>query len=172
LPDHGPARLRLGLVVGALLAVVLFTPRAPVLTALMKPLDILTARATAAVVQGSGLEVARDGAVLSHPSGFAYEIYWRCTGLLPSAFLAAVILASPGGRRSKAVGIAAGVLVVLGVNLVRLAHLFSVGVRHPALFDFAHTIAWEGIGVLLVLGLWWGWMRWSLPTRSTRSRPG
>ena len=155
------ARLRVGLVSGTLLAAVLFTPRAPVLTAVMAPLDILTAKTTAAVVQAFGLEVAREGAVLSHPSGFAFEVYWRCTGLLPSVFLAGVILASRGRPRAKAAGIAAGVLVVIAVNLVRLAHLFYLGVRHPAFFEIAHAVVWEGVGVLLVLGLWCGWMRWS-----------
>ena len=160
-PDPGPARRRLGLVVGVLLALVLFTPRAPVLTAVMAPLDLLTAKATAAVVRASGMEVAREGAVLSHSCGFAIEVYWRCTGLLPSVFLAAAILASPGRPRRKALGIAAGVLVVLALNLVRLAHLFGLGVHYPDLFPLAHTVVWEGAGVLLVLGLWLGWMRWS-----------
>jgi exosortase H (IPTLxxWG-CTERM-specific) len=159
--DDGAARLRFGLVVGALLALVLLTPRAPVLTGAMAPLDRLTARATAPLVRACGLEVAREGAVLSHPSGFAFEVYWRCTGLLPSLFLAAVILASPAGPRKKAVGIAAGVSVVLAVNLVRLAHLFYLGVRHRPVFDLAHAVVWEAAGVLLVLGLWLGWMRWA-----------
>ncbi len=155
--DH----LRFGLVLAALLALVLFTPRAPVLRGILVPLDFLTAEATAILLQAGGMEVARAGAVLSHPSGFAYEIYWRCTGLLPAVFLAGLILASPGRARRKVVGVAAGVAIVLAVNLVRLAHLFSVGVRYPAAFQVTHSVIWESGTVVLVLGLWLAWTRGS-----------
>lgn len=152
---------RFGLVVATLLAVVILTPRAPVLTGVLSPLDNLTAEATAILLQACGLEVARAGAVLSHPSGFACEVYWRCTGALPAIFLAGLILASPARARRKGLGVAAGVVIVLAVNLIRLAHLFYVGVRVPAAFSVAHSVIWEGFVVLLVLGLWLAWMRWS-----------
>ena len=153
--------LRFGLVVGALLAGVLFSPRAPILTGLLAPLDRLTARVTAALLHASGMEVDRAGPVLSHASGFACEVYWRCTGLLPAVFLAGLILASPTGLRRKGQGVAAGVALVLLVNLIRLAHLFWIGVRYPEAFPVAHAVIWEGGIILLVIGLWWAWMRWS-----------
>lgn len=157
----GGARARFVLVVGTLLAAVLLTPRAPILDGTLAPLDLLTARVTEALLGAFGADVRREATVLSHPSGFAYEIYWRCTGLLPAIVLAGLILASPGRARDKGIGVAAGVAIMLVMNLIRLAHLFDVGVRHPAAFPLAHTVIWEGAVVLLVLGLWLAWMRWS-----------
>lgn len=113
-------RLKFSLIVLALLGLVLFTPRAPVLGSALGPLDRLTARATTTLLRVCGMEVSRRQAVLSHPSGFAFEIYWRCTGLLPAVFLAGLILASPAGLAAKAAGVAVGIGVVLTVNFVRL----------------------------------------------------
>ncbi len=153
-------RLRVGFVAAALLAVVLLTPRRPVLQQVLSPLDELTARVTAALLRVGGYEVEREGVVLSHTSGFAYEIYWRCTGLLPGVFAAGLILASPGRPRDRALGAAAGAAVVLALNFVRLVHLFHLGVRHPAVFAWAHTVAWEAATVLGVLIVWQGFSRW------------
>lgn len=154
-------RLRVGLVAATLLAVVLLTPRRPVLQDVLAPLEEMTARVTQALLEAGGLEVEREGAVLSHASGFAYEVYWRCTGLLPGVFVAGLILASPGSARDRGVGAAAGAAVVLVVNFVRLVHLFHLGVRHPAVFGWAHSVIWEAGIVLLVLAVWRGWVRWS-----------
>ncbi len=159
-------RLRVGLVAASLLAAVLLTPRRPVLDPVLAPLDELTARVTAALLEWGGLEVDREGVVLSHASGFAYEIYWRCTGLLPGVFVAGLILASPGRARDRGVGAAAGAVIVLVVNFIRLVHLFQLGVRQPAAFAWAHSVLWEAAIVLLVLAVWQGWIVWS------RGRPG
>jgi len=152
------ARLRFGLLVGALVAFIVLTPREHVWTGLA-PLDLLTAKATAHLLTRCGMEVHREAAVLSHPSGFAYEIYWRCTGLLPAGFLAIVILASPAPLSRRGLGVLWGMPLVLAVNLLRLASLFFIGVRYPAAFDVAHSLVWEGIVILAVLGVWLGWMR-------------
>ena len=68
---------------------------------LLVPFDHLTAGATAACLKLTGLPVQRQAAVLSHPGGFSYEIYYRCTGLILVLFLSAALLALPGGWRKK-----------------------------------------------------------------------
>jgi exosortase/archaeosortase family protein len=163
-------RLRFSLIVLALLGLVLLTPRAPVLGGALAPLDFFTARATATLLRVCGMDVSRADAVLTHPSGFAFEIYWRCTGLLPAVFLAGLILASPGGLLPKLAGVAVGVGVVLTVNLLRLVSLFLLGVRQPGLFPFAHAVLWEAVVVLLIVGLWTVWMRWAESREEAASR--
>lgn len=153
------ARARFVLALGAFVLVALLTHRNPLLIRALSPVDLLTARATAAVVDWSGMEVKRDFAILTHPSGFGYEIYYRCTGLLPAAFLTVGIFAFPTRRRPKFIGIAIGVPLVLFLNLVRLVSLFYIGVRHPSAFHLAHTVVWEGLLLLLIAGFWFWWMR-------------
>ena len=42
---------------------------------------------------------------------------------------------------------------LFGRTLERRILLFHIGVTRPERFDFAHAIAWETAGVLLVIGL-------------------
>jgi exosortase/archaeosortase family protein len=154
-------RLRFGLVVSSLAALVLLTSHRPVPGDLIAPLDVITGETTARLLAATSLEVHREGTLLSHPEGFAYRVYWRCTGLLPALFLSGLILASPGGLREKWIGVATGTTLVLVVNQVRLVHLFHIGVRHPSSFHVFHSVVWEAATVGVVLGAWAGWLRWS-----------
>ncbi len=141
--------------------VALLAYREDVLGTLIAPLTTWTARVTLALLQQTGMEAKRVATVISHPGGFAYDIYYRCTGFLPVAFLTTAILAYPGRWRRKLVGLVIGVPLLIAVNLIRLVHLFYLGVHRPAAFDFAHAVLWEGFGILAILGLWFGWTRWS-----------
>lgn len=166
------AQARFVLILGAFVLVALLTHRNPLLLRALAPVDLLTARATTAVLDWHGIEVNREGAVLSHPSGFGYEIYYRCTGLLPAAFLAVGILAFPSGLRSKLVGVAIGVPLIFILNLLRLASLFYIGVNHPGVFDLAHTVIWEGLLLLFIVGFWLWWMGPAPVKKESKCRPG
>ncbi|MGH7321640.1 MAG: exosortase H, partial [Candidatus Rokuibacteriota bacterium] len=153
--------LRFLAVLAGFAGVVFLTYREEVLGTLVAPLTAWTAGVTLGLIRQAGMEATRVAAVVSHPSGFAYEIYYRCTGVLPVAFLATAILAYPGRWQRKLVGLLVGVPVLMALNLTRLVHLFYLGVHHPAVFDFAHSVLWEGLVILAILGLWLGWARWS-----------
>ncbi len=153
--------LRFAVVMAVFAGVVLLTYREDMLGPLLAPLTTLTAQITLALLHWLGMEAVRVATVISHPDGFAYEIYYRCTGFLPVAFLTASILASPGPLRRKCVGLAVGAPILIGINLARLVHLFYLGVHHPATFHFSHGVLWEGLFILATLGLWLRWTRWS-----------
>jgi exosortase/archaeosortase family protein len=159
----GRERARLSAAVLLGLALVLLTPRAPV--AGIAWADVPVAGATASVARLAGLELERSGPVLRHPGGFAMEIYWRCTGLLPAAFLALVVLVSPAPRAWRLGGALVGGALLLVVNLVRLLGLLAVGIFRPERFAAAHHLG-EGIIVLSVPALWLIFVlltRWRLP---------
>ena len=145
--------------------IAVLTYREDVLGTLIAPLTLLTAEVTSVLLRWVGMEAARVATVVSHPSGFTYEIYYRCTGFLPAAVLTTAILASPGRGRWKLVGMVVGVSTLISLNLARLVHLFYVGVHQPAVFDFAHSVLWEGLVILAVVGLWLGWTCWAGSTR-------
>lgn len=121
---------------------------------ILAPIDILTAGVTAACLKISGMPVQRDAAVLSHPAGFSYEIYYKCTGLILVLFLSAALLALPGRWSSKIKSLISGAVFVLALNFLRLTSLFYIGVRCPQLFDLFHGILWEIAMLGFVLGFW------------------
>ena len=142
-----------------LLAIVLLADRGAVLAPLLGSLTDWTAGATFAALDRLGIDATRDATILYQPDGFAYQIYHRCTGFLPAAFLTAVILISPGNWRRKLIGLAVGVPLIVALNLARLVHLFTLGVARPELFDLAHGVLWEGVMMVAVVGLWQAWDR-------------
>ena len=153
--------LRFAVVMAVFAGVVLLTYREDMLGPLLAPLTTLTAQITLALLHWLGMEAVRVATVISHPDGFAYEIYYRCTGILPVAFLTVSILAYPGPLRRKFVGLTVGLPVLIALNLTRLVHLFYIGVYNPAAFDAAHVVLWEGFLILAIFGLWLGSTRWS-----------
>lgn len=160
MPVTRQLNLRFALVMVGFAGAVLLTYREAVLGALLAPVTMWTAQATLALLHWLGMEATRTATVISHPNGFAYEIYYRCTGFLPVGFLATAILAYPGPLRRKIIGLVVGVPVLIALNLTRLVHLFYLGVYHPAAFDLGHSVLWEGLLILAILGLWLGWTRW------------
>lgn len=140
---------------------VFLTYRDEVLGPFLTPLAVTTARMTAAILHGIGIEALRDKAMLQHPDGFAYDIAYTCTGFLPAVTFIVCILACSGTPGGKLAGIAFGVPVLIAVNLLRLVHLFYLGVYFPAAFGFAHELLWEGLLAIAFIGLWLGWLQWT-----------
>jgi len=151
--------LRFGLVILALLAFVLLGPHEPVRWGPLGWLDAATAAATAGLARLAGLDVTTSRYAITHAGGFACEIYFRCTGLLPALFVAGAILASPASFRSRWRGALLGAVVMLALNLLRLVGLVAVGVRFPAAFATAHSVVGETIFVAAVIAFWLAWAR-------------
>jgi exosortase/archaeosortase family protein len=128
---------------------------------LLDPLAGLVASLTQTVLLGIGIAAERAGTVLFVPGGFAYDVTIGCTGLLPAAVLTVAILASPGTWGAKQRGLVVGVPLLLTVNLLRLVHLFYLGIHAPRHFVLAHTLLWEGTMVLFTFVTWLLWTRWA-----------
>jgi exosortase/archaeosortase family protein len=111
------------------------------------------------VLTWTGVGALRHGAYLYVPGTFAYEISLGCSGLLPAGLVTAAILATPATGAAKRRGLLVGVPLVLALNLVRLAHLFHVGMRSPRLFALAHTLWWEAAIVAATFAVWLVWSR-------------
>jgi exosortase/archaeosortase family protein len=135
---------------------------------LLGPWVELTARMTVALLHLLGVEALRTGGQIHHPGGFAYEIYYRCTAVLPAALLAALTFTYTAPLARRVIGVALGVSVLITLNLVRLVHLFLLGVYRPALFEVTHGVVWELILIMATVGLWWIWSRWAIRSRPPR----
>ena len=153
----------------AFMGVFLLAYRDDLIGRLLDPWVELTVRMTVALLHFLGVEALRAGSQIHHPGGFAYEIYYRCTAMLPAALLAALTFASTACLRRKILGMALGVSVLIALNLIRLVHLYHLGVHRPDLFEVSHGVVWELILIMATLGLWWLWGRWAIRSQAPRS---
>jgi exosortase H (IPTLxxWG-CTERM-specific) len=98
--------------------------------------------------------------VLRNPvTGFSIQVEDTCNASNVTILLWAAILAFPAPWREKLKGLAAGTLVIHGVNLFRIASLFYLGQHDPDMFEFAHLYVWEGVIMLVTLVVFWTWVQ-------------
>jgi exosortase/archaeosortase family protein len=154
LPRVTGAGLRFVSIVATFAVAVALVFRDEVVGPIVLPLRVLTARVVLVLVHGAGLDAVREVSALYHPGGFAYEISRGCLGLVPVAFLVVGVLAYPGERHRKLWALIIGVPALFALNLVRLVHLFYLGVNRPDLFPLAHQVAWQAAIVTAVFVFW------------------
>lgn len=152
--------LRYGGILAAYAAITWLVFRDEVMGPLLVPLRALTAEGALTLIQLAGMEAIRAGSAIYYPGGFAFEISRGCTGLVGAGLLVVATLAYPAARGHRLIGVSVCVPVFLGMNLVRLVHLFHLGVYRPDLFHVFHTIMWQAIMTAAAFGLWFSWIAW------------
>ncbi len=117
--------------------------------------------------------VAAAGKVIrSTVNGFAVSIEAGCNGIEATIVLVAAIFAFPAAWRDRFVGLAAGIVAVQGLNIVRVISLFYLGQWNMQVFEWAHLYVWQALIMLDVLVVWLVWVR-LLPKDSGRGgQPG
>ncbi len=103
-------------------------------------------------------------------NGFAVSIEAGCNGVEATIVLIAAMLAFPAPWREKLVGLAAGIVAVQGLNLVRVISLFYLGQWNLQVFEWAHLYVWQALIMLDVLVVWLIWVR-LLPRDGGAERP-
>lgn len=116
--------------------------------------------------------VAAAGKILrSTSNGFAVSIEAGCNGVEATIVLLAAVLAFPAPWRNKVIGLAAGIVAVQGLNIVRVISLFYLGQWNAAVFEWAHLYVWQALIMLDVLIVWLVWVR-TLPRTEAPRRQG
>jgi exosortase H (IPTLxxWG-CTERM-specific) len=105
-------------------------------------------------------DVVAAGKVLrSTVNGFAVTIEAGCNGVEATIVLVAAMLAFPAPWPRRLAGIAAGILAVQGLNVVRVISLFYLGQWDLKVFEWAHLYVWQALIMLDVLVVWLVWVR-------------
>ena len=111
--------------------------------------------------------VAAMGKILrSTTNGFAVSIEAGCNGVEATIVLVAAVLAFPAPWKNRLVGLAAGIIAVQGLNVVRVISLFYLGQWSLRMFEWAHLYVWQALIMLDVLIVWLIWVR-TLPRSSS-----
>ena len=108
--------------------------------------------------------------VKSTTNGFAVSIEAGCNGVEATIVLIAAMLAFPAPWKNKFIGLAAGILAVQGLNIIRIISLFYLGQWSYNVFEWAHLYVWQALIMLDVLIVWLLWVR-TLP-KIERDGPG
>lgn len=141
----------------------------PVNDHLVEPFTASIARASGFSLEMIGQEISREGTILRSPS-FAVNIENGCNGVEAMVIFLAAVLAFPAPWGARLAGLGLGIVVIQGINLVRVVALFLTGAYFPAWFDSSHTVIWQGIVILGAVLLWIFWARrFTLETPSTTS---
>ncbi len=137
-----------------------FVFRDETLGILLVGMRTLTAQAARIGIEATGLESIRLGSSLYHPGGFAIQISRGCTGFVGATLLALGVIAYPASRHRRTIGLAVVVPLFLATNLVRLVHLYHLGVARSPHFDQAHEVLWQVALVVIAVGSWAAWVAW------------
>jgi len=130
----------------------------------VEPWTATLARISASLVTGFDPGVISVGKVLrSTSNSFAVSIEAGCNGVEATIVLIAAMLAFPSPWKHKLAGLAAGIVAVQGLNVIRVISLFYLGQWNREVFEWAHLYVWQALIMLDVLIVWLVWVR-TLPS--------
>jgi exosortase H (IPTLxxWG-CTERM-specific) len=123
---------------------------------------------SAAAIRLCGGGATAAGTVLSLASGCgSVRVANGCNAIEVSILFAAAVLAFPAPIRLRLIGVAAGVGLLQGINLLRIISLLYLSCFSQSWFAFFHEYAWDAAIVLDALLIFLGWHRWqALPRRA------
>jgi len=140
----------------------------------VEPWTNTLAQISTAIVTFFDPNVVAVGKVMrSTTNGFAVSIEAGCNGVEATIVLLAAILAFPAPWKHKVAGLAAGIVAVQGLNILRVISLFYLGQWDYKIFEWAHLYVWQALIMLDVLVVWLVWVR-TLPRApgDDRAPPG
>jgi exosortase H (IPTLxxWG-CTERM-specific) len=88
------------------------------------------------------------------------RIVKNCDAMEANILFVAAVLAFPGTLRKRIIGVALGIPVLVGVNVVRICSLYYIGIHSPKAFEFFHLELWplllvaSGVAAFLVWATW------------------
>ena len=88
---------------------------------------------------------------------FVANVVAECTAIGPIILYIGAVVAYPASKRAKLAGVAAGVVVLTAVNLVRIISLFWIGEAYPEYLDVVNLLVWQSVIILLAIIMWLLW---------------
>lgn len=93
---------------------------------------------------------------------FPFILIPECGAIEIMAIFLAAVLAFPTLWRKRIIGLAAGLPVMYGVNILRLTVLAIIGALDSSRewFNFAHEYVWQAIYIIFVVAVWLLWVEY------------
>ncbi len=103
-----------------------------------------------------GFDVSRNGTILGSGQ-FEVDVSPACSGAVPSMIYLSAVLAYPASARAKVIGSVLGLLVINGLNLIRVVALFLIGIYYAQLFHDTHVYIAQALVVAVAVATWLFW---------------
>ena len=120
----------------------------------------INASISAAILNCFGEQATAQDTLVTSPR-FSIEVRRGCDAVEPSALFMAAIIASPVLIWTRLVGLIAGTILLMLINLIRIVSLFYVGVFYPTAFEVVHLDVWQALFIFLLILFWAVWVRWA-----------
>lgn len=121
------------------------------------PINKAFAFLTAKLLSLVGMGTSSSGDLVSSKA-FSMSVKQGCDSIEALAIFVFGVLAFPATLSIKWKGLLTGIVLILGMNLIRLMNLFWVGVNYPSLFDLFHLEIWQGFFIVFSIVLWILWV--------------
>lgn len=105
---------------------------------------------------GSDIKLYPDNFML-FPNGNGTHIVWGCTGVKQSVIFLCIMLFSRGLWQRKLWFIPMGIVLCLGINVVRICLINAVVETHPEWFHVLHAYVFKYLyyGLIFLMWMWW-----------------
>lgn len=120
-------------------------------------------RMAARVLRLAGETVEVNGDQMS--GSFSMSVHNGCDGLQAVGILMFAILLFPGPIGKRLLGATLGALLIVAINVLRIASLFWAGAHKPDWFQLMHVHVWPALLIFCVLLFWVAWEMGSMKPR-------
>lgn len=123
------------------------------------PLQIFLTRIIGNILSKFGYEIFMLGFFI-YVEGLAIDISRDCIGWKSSYSLFALVMASPGKLKEKLFFVLRWIPLLFFINILRILITIIVGIEFGIKYlDFLHRVFWQELTILIVLGVWYFWIR-------------
>jgi exosortase H (IPTLxxWG-CTERM-specific) len=124
---------------------------------LFRHVNELNALLCSLVLRGFGVPNSRSGTTLQMASG-GFDVISECSAVYAGILYAAAVGAFPAAWRSRIQGLAGGLAILFGVNVLRLASLGAILQHRPAWMPWFHEYLWQVLFIGLVAAIYVAWL--------------
>lgn len=144
------------LLFGVYLVVFTFGLDLSIVQKLVTPWTEANAVAATAVTGLFGYDSRAEG-MMMYAGGTSLSVAHGCNGVHAVLIFASAVLAFPVRWSRRLIGLAAGIVVIFGFNIIRLINLLLVAIHYPARLELFHIYIWQTLIVLLAFGTFLVW---------------
>lgn len=120
-------------------------------------INSLFAHLSAAVLNLMGIHAKSTAETISDGT-FSISVKQGCDSIEALGIFVFGVIAFPSKLPVKLYGLLIGSTIILTLNLIRLVHLFWIGLYHHDLFDLFHLEIWQAFFIVLSIVLWVLWV--------------